>query len=171
MGKDRKQHLWLISLPLPGRTDAQAGNNPEEADRMRFGLYSSLHDAMVGAPAGTSPGLHCHLTPLDLPAFRTGTLDHLVKAGDDLAMAEQRFQLVLHRIIASMSQLLNESANNELGIIPKSKVSLSGLLLLNNGKTPESYGRDFVWNAVKYRHDVPILEILETFSKVLVRLL
>lgn len=166
MGKDRKEHLWLISLPLLGRTDPQLGNNAEEADRQRFGLYSILHDALVGAPNHASPGLNCHLTPLDLPSFRTGTLDLLVKASDELAVAEQRYLLVLNRIIGSMSQLLNESSNADLGLIPKSKVSLSGLLLVGNGKTPESYARNFMWNAVKYRHDIPILEILQTFNKV-----
>jgi hypothetical protein len=164
--KSKKSHLWLISLPLPNRAGSSRSTDPDETDRQRYGLYSTIHDALAGAPNRASPGLHCHLTPLDLPPFRTGTLDSLVKVSDDIAVSERRYEAVIQRIIGNMSQLLNMGQEEDRVLnLPKTKISLEGLMLVGD-KTPEQYSRDFAWNAIKYRNDVPLRDILEIFNQV-----
>jgi hypothetical protein len=164
--KSKKSHLWLIALPLPDRAGSSRSTDPDETDRQRYGLYSTIHDALVGAPNRASPGLHCHLTPLDLPPFRTGTLDSLVKVSDEIAVSERRYEAVIQRIIGNMSQLLNMGQEEDRVLnLPKTKISLEGLMLVGD-KTPEQYSRDFAWNAIKYRNDVPLRDIIETFNQV-----
>jgi hypothetical protein len=169
-------NLWLIALPLPDRDRIV---DLAEADRQRFALYSSLHDFMVGGPGASASSsssaysrqLQCVLTPLDLPPFRTGTLDSLVKASEELASGEQRVLGVLQRYIANAAQMLHvipgTMAENSITSRVKDPANLSGILMIQGDKTPESYARSFTWNGVKYRHDLSIAEILSGFLFVL----
>ncbi|KAJ1960514.1 Vacuolar ATP synthase subunit C [Dipsacomyces acuminosporus] len=85
----------------------------------------------------------------NLPTFKIGTLDTLVRLSDELAKYDTAYESTTGKFIDTLRNLTGAS-NKEIG----------SMIVVEDSKTVDQYLRTFSWNNSKYRSDKSLTEII-----------
>lgn len=138
------QTYWLVSFPLKSlrNGDVSAGD--------RVSVVNHLRTVVAGADINAAN----HLVGLTLPELKVGTLDSLVHLADELVKLDLSYESTVSKIVETLRSCFASDPN---------PAQLKGSFKVN-GKPVAEYLRSFSWNAMKYRPDRPLKDIVETIN-------
>ena len=119
------------------------------------------------------PQQQCKATPFPVPQFKVGTLDSLMTVADDLEKVDSALEQSLGRLVDTVKALLEVNTSSGSGgawtdgnsdAASFASVQLKSALLVQD-KPCEIYVQEFQWNAVKYRTDRSLGEIVRSLSQ------
>ncbi|KAI2635118.1 vacuolar ATP synthase-like protein subunit C 1 [Xylaria nigripes] len=93
------------------------------------------------------------IVPFNIPKFKIGTLDSLVQQADDLT----KLDLACQALVAKVGDSLRSLYDGDDQKAAEQKVV--------NDKPTDQYLRSFIWNAVRYRADKPVGELVSSLQK------
>ncbi|KAI9188333.1 Vacuolar ATP synthase subunit C [Blastocladiella emersonii ATCC 22665] len=105
-----------------------------------------------GALAASSSPL-ADVSNFIIPDLKVGTLDSLVKLSDDLAKIDAAAEVSSNKLVDLMKTLLNGDVKQ-----------VEATLVVGNRST-DDFVRSFSWNAMKYRIDKPLREIVDAIQQ------
>ncbi|KAL1921837.1 uncharacterized protein VTP21DRAFT_10479 [Calcarisporiella thermophila] len=137
-------NYWFISVPSNPSRSATFQN-------LRANLSSSSQNDLA------------EIAQFDIPEFKIGTLDQLVLLSDDLVKYDSTFEQIVLKLVDILRNLLGSGRMSGGGTSQQNR-SVENFLSVNE-KTVDQYLKTFQWNAMKYRTDKSLSEIVELLSQ------
>lgn len=142
-----KLSFQLISFPLKHRESSNIDAALLKEDRTI--LFTFLQEKL------SQQRDLAEIHRIDLPDFKTGTLDVLVSSGEELARVDPMTEGILTRLVSIFKQLGADNQMRER----EGKTEAEGQLLVEDLST-EDFIRQIEWNRLKYRIDLTIPELM-----------
>ncbi|KIY63679.1 ATPase, V1 complex, subunit C [Cylindrobasidium torrendii FP15055 ss-10] len=130
------QSTWLISAPLNGDTE---------------GLFQEFSRKVAHQAKAVPPN---NIAPLNIPTFKTGTLDTLISLSEDLPKQEAFFTATVAKTVDTLRNLVNNDATK-----------LAQHTVVNEDTVDEYVLRDWKWNEGRYGLHRGLRETVDTLNK------
>ncbi|KXN84787.1 V-type proton ATPase subunit C 1-B [Leucoagaricus sp. SymC.cos] len=129
------QSTWLISVPQDGDSE---------------GLAEEITPKLTSQAKLPSR----NIAPLNIPSFKTGTLDSLINLSEDLPKQESYFTATVAKIVDTLRSLLN----NDLS-------KLSHHTLVEERGIDDYLFNDWRWNESRYSIQKSLRDLVDTLNK------
>jgi len=128
------QSTWLIAVPQDG--DAE-------------GLFDELHNKLASQIKGSS-----NISQLNIPSFKTGTLDTLISLSEDLPKQDAFFTATVAKNVETLRNLLNNDPSK-----------LSQHILVDERTVDDYLLHDWRWNEGRYGVQRGLREMVDVLVK------
>ncbi|KDQ63870.1 hypothetical protein JAAARDRAFT_54060 [Jaapia argillacea MUCL 33604] len=129
------QSTWLIAVPQDGESEGLL-----QEITSKLGLSSKVAARSI--------------SQLNLPTFKTGTLDSLIGLSEDLPKQDTYFTAVVAKTVDTLRNLLNNDPNK-----------LSQHILVNENSVDDYLLNNWTWNSGRYGVQRGLQEMAEVLSK------
>lgn len=130
------QSTWLISVPQDGEAE---------------GLLQEVTTKLVKQSKSLPPN---NISQLNIPTFKTGTLDSLISLSEDLPKQESFFTQTVAKIVDTLRNLLNNDPSK-----------LSQHILVNEATVDDYLLHDWSWNEGRYGVQRGLPEMADVLNK------
>ncbi|KIY45343.1 ATPase, V1 complex, subunit C [Fistulina hepatica ATCC 64428] len=131
-----EQSTWLLSIPQDG--DAEG----------------SVHELSSKLSGSKSVSLSSSVAPIDIPTFKTGTLDSLISLSEDIPKQEAFFTACVAKTVDTLRSLLNNDPTK-----------LGQHILVNEATVDEYLLGHWRWNEGRYGVQRSLREMVDTLNK------